>query len=166
MKETLALYPGSFDPVTNGHLDLIQRASRLFDGLLVAVLTNLEKQPLFTLEERIGMLRHSTRGLKNVSVDKFSGLLVEFAARKKACAVVRGIRAFSDYDYELQMALMNRKLAPDLETVFLMPAASYTYVSSRLVKEIFLHGGSVKGLVPPAVEKGLRKKVSLRARRG
>jgi len=165
MKETLAIYPGSFDPVTNGHLDLIRRAGRLFDGLLVAVLTNLEKQPLFTLQERIDMLQQSTQGFKNVSVEKFSGLLVEYAARKKAHAILRGIRAFSDYEYELQMALMNRKLAPDLETVFLMPAESYTYVSSRLVKEIFLHGGSVKGLVPPAVEERLREKVSLRARR-
>jgi pantetheine-phosphate adenylyltransferase len=165
MKETLAIYPGSFDPVTNGHLDLIRRAGRLFDGLLVAVLTNLEKQPLFTIEERIDMLQQSTHGLKNVSVEKFSGLLVEYAARKKAHAILRGIRAFSDYEYELQMALMNRKLAPDLETVFLMPAESYTYVSSRLVKEIFLHGGSVEGLVPPAVEKRLREKVSLSARR-
>lgn len=166
MKETLAIYPGSFDPVTNGHLDIIRRGCHLFDRLLVAVLTNLEKQPLFTLEERIDMLCQAAKGFKNVSVNKFSGLLVEFAAEKKARAILRGIRAFSDYEYELQMALMNRKLAPDLETVFLMPAASYTYVSSRLVKEIFLHGGSVKGLVPPAVELRLREKVSLRGRRG
>lgn len=160
MSEILAIYPGSFDPITNGHLDLIERGSQLFDHLVVAVLTNLEKEPLFTAKERVEMLRQVTSGFPNVSVDIFSGLLVDYAVRKKARAILRGIRAFSDYEYELQMALMNRKLEPKIETVFLMPAESYTYVSSRLVKEIFRHGGSVKGLVPPVVEEKLHQKVS------
>ncbi len=162
MSEILAIYPGSFDPMTNGHLDLIERGSQLFDRLVVAVLTNLEKQPLFTVEERVAMLQQVTGAMQNVTVDTFSGLLVDYARRKKARAILRGIRAFSDYEVELQMALMNRKLEPDVETVFLMPAESYTYVSSRLVKEIFRHGGSVKGLVPLAVETQLYQKVSVR----
>ncbi len=159
MSEVLAIYPGSFDPTTNGHLDLIERGSRLFDHLVVAVLTNMEKEPLFTLEERVAMLREATAGMANVSVDTFGGLLADYAMRKKARAILRGIRAFSDYEYELQMALMNRQLQPELETVFLTPAEAYSYISSRLVKEIFQHGGSVKGLVPPVVEEKLRQKV-------
>jgi pantetheine-phosphate adenylyltransferase len=159
MSESVGIYPGSFDPLTNGHLDLIERGSQLFDRLIVGVLTNLEKEPLFTVEERVEMLREVAGGIRGVSIETFSGLLVEYAAGKKATAILRGIRAFSDYEYELQMALMNRKLAPNLETVFLMPAESYTYVSSRLVKEIFLHGGSVAGLVPESVERRLRAKV-------
>lgn len=159
MSEVLAIYPGSFDPTTNGHLDLIERGSRLFDHLVVAVLTNLDKEPLFTLEERVAMLREATAGMRNVSVDTFGGLLVDYAMRKKARAILRGIRAFSDYEYELQMALMNRQLRPELETVFLTPAEAYSYISSRLVKEIFRHGGSVKGLVPPVVEEMLHQKV-------
>ena len=159
MSEVLAIYPGSFDPTTNGHLDLIERGSRLFDHLVVAVLTNMEKEPLFTLEERVAMLREATAGMANVSVDTFGGLLVDYAMRKKARAILRGIRAFSDYEYELQMALMNRQLQPELETVFLTPAEAYSYISSRLVKEIFQHGGSVKGLVPPVVEEKLQQKV-------
>ncbi len=159
MPSTRAIYPGSFDPTTNGHLDLIERGSRLFDQLVVAVLTNIEKEPLFGVDERVEMLLDVTRKMKNVEVDTFSGLLVDYAKRKKADAILRGIRAFSDYEYELQMALMNRKLEPKVETVFLMPAESYTYVSSRLVKEIFRHGGSVKGLVPPVVEERLQEKV-------
>jgi pantetheine-phosphate adenylyltransferase len=158
MAETLAIYPGSFDPITKGHLDLIERGSRLFEELVVAVLVNLEKAPLFTVEERVDMLRQVTKDKTNVTVETFSGLLVDYAARKKAHAVMRGIRAFSDYEYEFQMALMNHKLSPDLETVFLMPAESYTYISSRLVREIFRHGGSVKDLVPPLVEERLRQK--------
>ncbi len=159
MSEILAIYPGSFDPITNGHLDLIERGSRLFDQLIVAVLTNLEKQSLFSVTERVEMLRQVTAGMRNVSVDTFSGLLVDYAMQKKAQVILRGVRAFSDYEYELQMTLMNRKLEPKLETVFLMPAESYSYLSSRLVKEIVKSGGSVKGLVPPLVEKRLRTKV-------
>jgi pantetheine-phosphate adenylyltransferase len=159
MAETLAIYPGSFDPITKGHLDLIERGSRLFEKLVVAVLVNLEKEPLFTVEERVDMLREVTKDKANVTVETFSGLLVDYAARKKARAIMRGIRAFSDYEYEFQMALMNHKLSPDVETVFLMPAESYTYISSRLVREIFSHGGSVKDLVPPLVEERLRQKV-------
>ncbi len=160
MSDVLAIYPGSFDPITNGHFDLIERSRRIFDHLIVALLTNAEKEPLFSVEERVGMLREVTRNMKNVSVDTFSGLLVDYAVQKKARALVRGIRAFSDYEYELRMALMNRKLEPRLETIFLMPAESYAYVSSRLVKEIFRHGGSVKELVPPVVEARLRQKVN------
>jgi pantetheine-phosphate adenylyltransferase len=159
MSKILAIYPGSFDPITNGHLDLIERGSRLFDRLVVAVLTNLEKQPLFTVAERVEMLQEATRGMANVAVDTFGGLLVDYARQKNAQAILRGIRAFTDYEYELQMALMNRKLEPSLETVFLVPAESYTYVSSRLVREIFQHGGSVKDLVPPLVEARLQQKV-------
>jgi len=159
MSGILAIYPGSFDPLTNGHLDLIERGRELFDHLVVAILTNLEKDPLFSVEERVAMIREATVGMENVSVDTFSGLLVDYATQKKARVIMRGVRAFSDYEYELQMALMNRKLQPHLETVFLMPAESYSYVSSRLVKEIFRHGGSVKGLVPPVVEEMLQQKV-------
>jgi len=160
MSGILAIYPGSFDPMTNGHLDLIERGSQLFDHLVVAVLTNLEKEPLFTADERVEMLRQVTAHMRNVSVDTFSGLLVDYAMRKKARVIMRGIRAFSDYEYELQMALMNRQLEPNLETVFLTPAESYSYISSRLVKEIFQHGGSVKGLVPSVVEERLQQKVN------
>lgn len=159
MSEILAIYPGSFDPITNGHLDLIERGSQLFDRLLVAVLTNLEKNPLFTVAERVEMLRESTRTISNVSVDTFSGLLVDYARQKHAKVLLRGIRAFTDYEYELQMALTNRKLAPDMETVFLMPALAYTYVSSRLVKEISQLGGSVTEMVPALVEERLHQKV-------
>lgn len=159
MSRVLAIYPGSFDPITRGHLDLIGRGSRLFDRLVVAVLTNFEKQPLFTVEERVQMLRTVTKGMRNVSVDTFGGLLVDYARRKRARAILRGIRAFSDYEYELQMALTNRGLEPKIETVFLTPAEAYSHISSRLVKEIFINGGSVKGLVPPVVEARLRQKV-------
>jgi pantetheine-phosphate adenylyltransferase len=143
-----AIYPGSFDPVTNGHLDLIARAAKMFDHLVVAILRNSAKNPLFTVEERVAMLSEGTAEFGNVSVSTFDGLLVEFAREERAHAVVRGIRAISDYEYELQMALMNRRLAPDVETIFLMPDAKYSFVSSRLVKEVFRLGGSVDGLVP------------------
>jgi pantetheine-phosphate adenylyltransferase len=146
-----AIYPGSFDPVTNGHLDLIARAAKMFDHLVVAILRNSAKNPLFTVEERVSMLSEGTAEFGNVSVSTFDGLLVEFAREERAHAVVRGIRAISDYEYELQMALMNRRLAPDVETIFLMPDAKYSFVSSRLVKEVFQLGGSVEGLVPKFV---------------
>jgi pantetheine-phosphate adenylyltransferase len=159
MRSLLAIYPGSFDPVTNGHLDLIERAAKLFDRLIVAVLQNDGKEPLFTSAERVEMLREATRRWRNVEVDVFDGLLVEYARQKKARVIIRGIRAVSDYEYELQMALMNRKLEPDIETVFMLPAEAYSYLSSRLVKEIVRLGGSVRDLVPPIVEKRLRARV-------
>jgi pantetheine-phosphate adenylyltransferase len=160
MAEILAIYPGSFDPITNGHLDLIERGSQIFNRLIVAVLTNIEKDPLFSISERVEMLQESTQKFPNVSVDTFSGLLVDYARQKQAKAIMRGIRAFTDYEYELQMALMNRKLASDLETVFLMPALAYTYVSSRLVREVFQLGGSVTSLVPARVEEHLRRRIT------
>ncbi|MGH9444926.1 MAG: pantetheine-phosphate adenylyltransferase [Terriglobia bacterium] len=166
MAEVTAIYPGSFDPITNGHLDLIRRGSRLFESLVIAVLTNFDKKPLFSVSERVKMLREVTREITNVSVDTFSGLLVDYARRKGARAILRGVRAFSDYEYELQMALMNRKLEPELETVFLMPAESFAYISSRLVKEVVHHGGPVTGLVPPHVEEQLRMKFCSRRARG
>jgi pantetheine-phosphate adenylyltransferase len=153
-----AIYPGSFDPVTNGHLDLIARAASIFDHLVVAILRNSSKNPLFTVEERVGMLSEGTAEFDNVSVATFDGLLVEFAREQRAHAVVRGIRAISDYEYELQMALMNRRLSPDLETIFLMPDAKYSFVSSRLVKEVFRLGGSVEGLVPKFVIERMKDK--------
>ena len=160
MGKRTAIYPGSFDPLTLGHLDLIERGSRLFDHLTVGVLTNPDKNALFTVAERVEMLEAVTRGIAKVSVETFRGLLVSYAAQKNATAVLRGIRAFSDFEYELQMALMNHKLEPQVETVFLMPAESYLYVSSRLVKEVAEYGGSVKDLVPPLVEEKLRQKIS------
>ena len=159
MKNVIAIYPGSFDPLTNGHLDLIERGSKIFDRLIVAILQNAEKEPLFTLAERLEMLREMTRHLPNVEIDTFQGLLVDYAHRRGARALLRGIRAISDYEYELQMALMNRKLSPALETVFMMPAEAYSYVSSRLVKQIIQLGGSVSGLIPPSVEERVRRKV-------
>ena len=160
MKPVIAIYPGSFDPLTNGHLDLIERGAKIFDELIVAILRNPEKEPLFSLEERMEMIRAMTRERDNVRVDSFDGLMVDYALKLRATAVLRGIRAISDYEYELQMALMNRKLNPELETVFMMPAVSYSYVSSRLVKEIARLGGSVTGLVPKAVEERLQHKVN------
>src|SRR5689334_8796096 len=154
-----AIYPGSFDPLTNGHLDLIERGSKIFDRLIVAILRNTEKTPLFSLAERRDMMEAMTEPWKNVSVDTFEGLMVDYAVKVKATAVLRGIRAISDYEYELQMALMNRKLAPNLETVFMMPAEAYSYLSSRLVREIAQLGGAVKGLVPDLVQQRLREKL-------
>ena len=150
-----AVYPGTFDPVTNGHIDLIQRSAALFDAVVIAVLKNTEKTPLFTLEERVEMLAAAAKNLRNVTVTAFGGLLVDFAEEIDAQVIVRGIRAVSDYEYELQMALMNRRLSSKVETVFLMPAETYSYLSSHLVKEISLLGGSVQGLVPPEVEERL-----------
>lgn len=159
MTKITAIYPGSFDPPTNGHLDLIQRGSKIFDELVVAVLRNLEKAPLFSVSERVAMLERLIGGYSNVRVDTFDGLTVEYAARVNATCVLRGIRAISDYEYELQMALMNRKLRPELETVFMMPAEKYSYLSSKLVREVAQLGGSIQGLVPELVEQGLRAKL-------
>lgn len=156
--DVIAIYPGSFDPFTYGHLDLIERSTHLFDKLIVAILRNEEKRPLFTLEERQEMLRQVLRDYPNVEVDSFDGLLVDFAARKHASVILRGIRAISDYEYELQMALMNRRLRPEIETVFLMAGEAYSFISSRLVKEVAALGGNVSGLVPPLVEERLRRK--------
>jgi pantetheine-phosphate adenylyltransferase len=156
----IAVYPGSFDPITNGHLDLIERASRLFERLIVAILRNEAKKPLFSVEERLEMAREVLRGYPNVEVASFGGLLVEFAASRGARVILRGIRAISDYEYELQMALMNRRLAPDIETVFLMAAEDYSFLSARLVKEVVALGGDVSGLVPPLVEERLRKRLA------
>jgi pantetheine-phosphate adenylyltransferase len=151
-----ALYPGTFDPPTNGHVDLIQRGAKIFDHLTVAILVNPVKNPLFTVEERVEMLKEATRSLGNVSIATFNGLMVEFAQHIGASAVLRGIRAISDYEHEFQMALMNRRLAPEIETVFLQPAGRYSFVSSRMVKEVVSFGGDVSGLVPPNVLKRLR----------
>ena len=157
-----AIYPGSFDPVTNGHLDIIQRGCKLFDEIIVAILINPEKIPFFSLEERMEILAEVLKNIEQggcrVVVDSFEGLLVQYAAEKHADAIVRGIRAISDYEYELQMALMNRRLEPSLETVFMMPAEAYSYVSSRLVKEVFQLGGNIEGLVPLLVEERMRQK--------
>ena len=154
-----ALYPGTFDPPTNGHIDLIQRGARLFDHLTVAVLNNPGKDPLFSVAERVEMLAEVTQSLENVTVATFDGLMVEFARQQGCCAVLRGIRAISDYEYEFQMALMNRRLAPDIETVFLQPAGRYSFVSSRMLKEVFSFGGDVSGLLPPNVLKRLRERI-------
>ncbi len=153
-----AVYPGTFDPVTYGHVDLIKRGAALFDHLYVAVLKNTDKLPLFNVDERVDMLEEATKGFQNVSITTFDGLLVGYAEKLGASVIVRGIRAVSDYEYELQMAMMNRRLSSRIETVFMMPAEAYSYLSSRLVKEISLLGGSVNGLVPPGVERRLKKK--------
>jgi pantetheine-phosphate adenylyltransferase len=159
LKKVIAIYPGSFDPLTNGHLDVIERGSKIFDELIVAILRNPEKQPLFSLAERKEMIAAMTAGWDNVRVDAFDGLMVDYAVSVNASAVLRGIRAISDYEYELQMALMNRKLAPQLETVFMMPAETYSYLSSRLVREVAQLGGNIHGLVPELVERRLREKI-------
>lgn len=160
MKTSVAIYPGSFDPVTNGHLDLIGRGEQMFDHLIVAVLKNVEKEPLFSVAERVEMLREVTRKWEAVEVDVFEGLLVDYARKRGAGVILRGIRAISDYEYELQMALMNRKLEPRLETVFMLPGESYSYLSAKLVREIAQLGGPLSGLVPPVVEQRLRSKIS------
>jgi pantetheine-phosphate adenylyltransferase len=160
MKASIAIYPGSFDPVTNGHLDLIERGEKMFDILIVAVLQNVGKKPLFSVAERVEMLREVTKQWSGVEVDVFDGLLVDYARKRGAGVILRGIRAVSDYEYELQMALMNRKLEPRLETVFMLPGLTYSYLSSKLVREIAQLGAPLNGLVPPIVEERLKAKVS------
>lgn len=155
----IAIYPGSFDPITNGHLDLIDRGSALFDKLIVAILRNEEKRALFTVDERIEMLNEVIARFSNVEVASFDGLLVDYAVHCGASVILRGIRAVSDYEYELQMALMNRRLQPEIETVFLMAGEAHSFISSRLVKEVIGLGGNISGLVPPSVEGRLRKRV-------
>ena len=149
----VAIYPGSFDPVTNGHLDIIERGSNIFARVIVAVVRNLRKDPFFTSEERVEMLREATASWSNVEVDSFEGLLVSYVLARKAQVILRGIRAVTDYEYEFQMALMNRRLQPSIETMFMMPAEAYSYLSSSVVKEVAVLGGSVSGLVPPVVER-------------
>ena len=154
----LAVYPGSFDPLTNGHVDIIERGTHLFDRIIVAILVNVDKAPLFNMDERVDIVRDVFKGHANVEVDTFDGLLVEYVARRKADVIVRGLRAVSDFEAEFQMALMNRRLAPQIETVFMMPAEQYTYISSRLIKEVVSLGGRVQGLVPAIVDTRLREK--------
>jgi pantetheine-phosphate adenylyltransferase len=154
----IAIYPGSFDPLTNGHVDIIERGARIFDQIIVAILANVEKTPLFSVSERVALIQDVFKDRPNVQVDTFDGLLVDYAQRKSASVLVRGLRAVSDFEYEFQMALMNRHLAPGIETVFMMPAEQYTYISSRLIKEVFMLNGKIDGLVPPVVEERLRAK--------
>ena len=155
---TLAVYPGSFDPLTNGHVDIILRGARLFDRIVVAILVNAEKAPLFSMDERVEITRAVFADHPNVEVDTFDGLLVDYVERRKAQVIVRGLRAVSDFEFEFQMALMNQRLSPKIDTVFMMPAEQYTYISSRLIKEVFSLGGRVHGLVPELVEARLREK--------
>lgn len=157
----IAVYPGSFDPVTNGHLDLIHRALEFVDELIVALLVNPEKKPLFSLKERLQLIRGVIPDDSRIKIDQFDGLLVDFASSRNARMIIRGLRAVTDFDYEFQMSLMNRRLEPQIETIFLVPAEQYTYVSSKLVKEIASHGGAIKGLVPREVEEKLRQKLRL-----
>jgi pantetheine-phosphate adenylyltransferase len=159
---TLAVYPGSFDPLTNGHVDIITRGARLFDRIVVAMLVNAEKAPLFSMAERVEIARAVFKNMPNVEVDTFDGLLVDYVQRRNAQVIVRGLRAVSDFEFEFQMALMNRRLNDDIETIFMMPAEQYTYISSRLIKEVFALGGRVHGLVPELVESRLRDKVMAR----
>jgi pantetheine-phosphate adenylyltransferase len=155
--ERVAIYPGSFDPITNGHVDIIMRGAEIFDRIIVAILHNQEKAPFFSVDERVEMGREVFAGEPKVAVRSFGGLLVEFARRERAQVIVRGLRAISDFEYEFQMALMNRRLAPEIETVFMMPAESYTYISSRLIREVFALGGPIAGLVPEIVEARMRR---------
>jgi pantetheine-phosphate adenylyltransferase len=154
-----AIYPGSFDPLTNGHLDVLQRAAKLFDRVIVAIALNESKNPLFTLEERLALMQPAISRMRNVKADVFEGLLVEYCAKQKARAIVRGLRAVSDFEFEFQMALMNRKLAENIETIFMMPKETYTFISSRIVKEIARLGGDVSPFVPPHVVQALKKKL-------
>jgi len=157
-----AIYPGTFDPITNGHMELIKRGLRIFDEVIIAIATAQKKQPLFTISERLWLIRQSVKGLKNVRVEAFDCLLVEYVKSKKGVAVIRGLRAVSDFEYELQMALMNRRLDRNIETVFMMPSEEYTFLTSTIIKEVASFGGSVKGLVPEVVEKALKEKFKKR----
>jgi len=159
---TLAVYPGSFDPLTNGHVDIITRGARIFDRIIVAILINAEKAPLFSMEERLKIAQEVFKDFPNVEIDTFDGLLVDYVERRRAHVIVRGLRAVSDFEFEFQMALMNRRLNGKIETVFMMPAEQYSYISSRLIKEVFSLGGRVHGLVPDTVEDRLRQKVNTR----
>jgi pantetheine-phosphate adenylyltransferase len=159
---TLAVYPGSFDPLTNGHVDIITRGARIFDRIIVAILINAEKAPLFSMEERLKIAQEVFKDFPNVEIDTFEGLLVDYVERRRAHVIVRGLRAVSDFEFEFQMALMNRRLNGKIETVFMMPAEQYSYISSRLIKEVFSLGGRVHGLVPDTVEERLRQKVNTR----
>ena len=156
---SIAIYPGSFDPITNGHLDLVERSTRLVDRLVIAILSNEQKPALFSVEERVAMAQEVVSGIPNVEVTSFNGLLVDFAAERGATLIIRGIRAVSDYEYELQMALMNRRLRPSIETVFLMAGEAHSFVSSRLVKEVIRLGGNISGFVPRPVEVRLRRRL-------
>ena len=158
----IAIYPGSFDPMTNGHLDVVQRAAKLFDRVIVAVAKNEGKHPLFTQAERVALVRQAVADLPNVTADSFDGLLVEYVAAKKARAIVRGLRAVSDFEFEFQLALMNRKLDENIETIFMMPKDTYTFLSSRIVKEIARLGGDVRQFVPPNVQAALQRKFKLK----
>ena len=156
----IAVCPGSFDPATNGHIDIIQRSAKLFDKVIVAVLNNPNKQPLFSVEERVEILKKTCGSIQNVEIDSFSGLLIEYAKSKNANAIVKGLRAVSDFEYELQMALMNKKLYPEVETVFMMTSSKYSYLSSSLVKEVARLGGCIKGLVPEIIEREIYRRFS------
>ncbi len=152
-----AVYPGTFDPITNGHLDLVKRGLRIFDEIIIAVAPNPKKQPLFTIEERLRLIEESIDGMTNVKVEVFTGLLIEYVESRNAVAIIRGLRAVSDFEYELQIALMNRRLNPQIETVFMMPSEEYSFLTSSLVKEVSSFGGSINGLVPEVVERALRE---------
>ena len=158
----IGIYPGSFDPITYGHVDIIERSAKLFDRLIVAVLSNPRKTPLFTVEERIEMIQESVKNMPNVEIDTFSGLLIDFARLKKADVIVKGLRAVSDFEYELQMALMNNKLDSEIETIFIMTNSKYSFLSSSIVKEVSSFGGCVAGLVPPIVQERLREKFNMK----
>lgn len=155
----LAVYPGSFDPITNGHIDILEKTSKIFDRIIIAVIHNVTKQALFSLDERVELIRESTGHLDNVEVDCFSGLLADYVRTKSACAIIRGLRTVSDFEYEMHMAMMNKRLVPEVDTLFAMSDSNYIFVSSSAVKEAALLGGDVSSLVPPVVERGLKEKL-------